>query len=203
MEEAQQILTPAQWAERLQGPPGSTPSAWDVVVWTSPWLERVQVRVTTPMPVVRMWVRTQEVERAARAASGELASNHAPTMEELARLLRAREDTVRHLQKRTRKAFWPALSTRISAYILLLMIRRVWGAVFVVVVCAIELARALRRSNMRRSLWQREIGRCGCGYDLRGQPGALPSVEALGVIVGPRICPECAAAWPLVPPPVV
>lgn len=39
---------------------------------------------------------------------------------------------------------------------------------------------------------------CDCGYPLADVPPGLP-VDLAGVNVGPRACPECGAAWPLVP----
>jgi ribosomal protein L34E len=36
-----------------------------------------------------------------------------------------------------------------------------------------------------------------CAYDLRGLDPGFPEIP----IAGPEICPECAHAWPLVPPP--
>lgn len=46
-----------------------------------------------------------------------------------------------------------------------------------------------------------EMSACpDCQYDLTGVPAAIP-VERVGLETGPRACPECGCAWPLVPPP--
>lgn len=45
------------------------------------------------------------------------------------------------------------------------------------------------------------IGSCpDCGYSLVGVRPGIP-IERAGLDAGPRACPECGCAWPLVPPP--
>jgi hypothetical protein len=39
----------------------------------------------------------------------------------------------------------------------------------------------------------------GCAYDLSGSSSPLPALDGVGL--GPRQCPECGAAWPMIPPP--
>jgi rRNA maturation protein Nop10 len=41
-----------------------------------------------------------------------------------------------------------------------------------------------------------------CGYRLAETQPAFPPAECLGVWFGPRACPECGSAWPMIPPPV-
>lgn len=51
--------------------------------------------------------------------------------------------------------------------------------------------------RLRRSLNDRRC--CDCGYSLEGAVPGIP-IGTAGVNVGPRACPECGCAWPLVPP---
>jgi len=66
----------------------------------------------------------------------------------------------------------------------------------------------LRRLIVQRGLQARlnlALGgrRCpGCRYDLSDSPPGLPPQSLNGQWPGPRRCPECGSAWPLIPPPV-
>ncbi|MCC6678336.1 MAG: hypothetical protein IT436_14450 [Phycisphaerales bacterium] len=62
---------------------------------------------------------------------------------------------------------------------------------------------ASTRTRLRLARHLARAGHCpDCRYDLTGLPDAIPSHSASSIRTGPRLCPECGAAWPLIPPPV-
>ncbi len=65
------------------------------------------------------------------------------------------------------------------------------------VMVLVFLWRRSRRTRLRRALKRRLCP--DCGYNLRGCPSGLDP-GLLGLDPGPRRCPECGSAWPLLPP---
>ena len=72
------------------------------------------------------------------------------------------------------------------------------GAWFLVVILFFPIEQRWFARRIRARLEQRLCP--DCGYDLNGVPPAFEKDER--GIIGPKICPECASPWPLVPPPV-
>ncbi len=221
---SEESLTPAQWAERLQGPPGGALSTWDRMDWSSSWLERVAAQKPTPMPIVRMWLRTELTERAWRANRAELRINDEGDAEYLAQeITRRRTAWAELILVHRKQGPWDAFLKymhvsrsrfdrvfarvlQIGATLAVIAIAyalSIWIAVGVLILLPIAAwrnDRRWRRAHLARTSQSRL---CGCGYDTTGVPSDLPEVEALGVIIGPRLCPECGAAWPLIPPPAL
>lgn len=85
----------------------------------------------------------------------------------------------------------------------LLLSGLIWLAVPVVLIAWLIHRRATQRGLLVR-LNLALGGRCcpACGYDLSGSVPAIPPEDLEGQWIGPRRCPECGAAWPLLPPPV-
>lgn len=80
-----------------------------------------------------------------------------------------------------------------------------WGFVLFggMLVLGVIVTGASTRTRLRLARHLARAGRCpDCRYDLTGLPDAIPTDSTGGIRTGPRKCPECGAAWPLVPPPV-
>lgn len=71
-----------------------------------------------------------------------------------------------------------------------------WVLAFIVVGAALGAMLVVRAKRNQEDGRPRTCHRCG--YDLAGTSGPIPA-EILGVDLGPRVCSECGADWPMSP----
>lgn len=87
----------------------------------------------------------------------------------------------------------------IVAILVLLVIGVLFGAVLLPLVwLPVWIVRFRRRRRCRAAMSHRQCP--DCGQDLTGCPPAIKPAYMDSMDVGPRVCPECAAPWPLLPP---
>ena len=72
------------------------------------------------------------------------------------------------------------------------------GCGLAMVLASIVMVYFAGRAGLRRSMLRHECPTCGHG--LVGIPSSIAPELVKGAVVGPRLCPECATLWPLVPP---
>lgn len=83
-----------------------------------------------------------------------------------------------------------------EASLLLVLLLLPWA-----VIDGIRNQRAARRALEPESVVVSRRGACfSCGYDVRSLPRPMAARALKELDVGPIRCPECGAAWPLVPP---
>jgi hypothetical protein len=186
------------------------PVLWDRLRWLRLPPEIAAARRASPEERSRSLVewRVRRYEQAAasgdRFAAGGLKDDAAARLRAWSRLLR-RNQAAPEDRRRWWESWLDASDLVIWSAEGVLVLLAI-GAIIVVgelMVIAIAAAGLLLwrwrpRGRLFRALSRRHCP--DCRYDLRGLEAGLDPA-ALGRDIGPRACPECGAAWPLLPPP--
>jgi ribosomal protein S27AE len=194
-------------------PKGAWWSGWRRITSSTGWRTALTLptrRVLKPRPA---W--TRQIDEAVACATTEGAANSAEARNWLARQLKARREywaSRRPVDPWTVRGVLLGLSIASAFVAGLIFLSTPFTSIFGLVAFAVVgissfalciVTFVVFTSDKSERAFRRYANLCPkCGDGLLGTPSAIDPSLLKGVKIGPRTCPKCGCAWPLVFPPI-